>query len=746
MKRNNDILSMFQKHEAKVKKNGVSSSPSGNEAPVPSPPPAQPDVDVVQSPDVVSPLDIVVVAATDVNPTPAQIPLHSSKGSNSMPGSSSSGESVYNVELLPHDPGKRKPIASYPINEQDAVRRGFVAKGPCQPRNYNYPIRQLANRPRQFSLSWFDKYPWIEYSVERDAAFCFVCYLFKDKFKGANNSFVKDGWSNWNKCQRLNKHEGGVKSIHNQAQEKFNFFLKQESSIPNVLVKISREDMRLYIARLTHSLRCVRFILNQGLAFRGKYECEESSNKGNFLELLTWLAESNEEIDKIVLNNAPGNCQLKCPSIQKEIANFCASETTRHIIEELGDDHFSILADESSDASYKEQLALCLRYVDKQGRVCERFLGVIHVADTTSLSLKEAIESLLGDHDLTLTHVRGQGYDGASNMKGEIKGLKTLIMKESPSAYYIHCFAHQLQLVLVSLAKNNVGCGWFFDQVSQLLNVIGVSCKRHDMLRNVRAQELLEALEDGELESGRGLNQQMGLARPAETRWGSHYRTIVHIITLYSTMRKVLTKIGNDPAHKHDWLKIHGVLGALGSYELVFNAHLMLVILGYTDELSQSLQKRDQDIINAMYLVSMAKKKLQRMREDGWEDFHGTVNSFCKKYAIKVPQPTARYVPYARSPRCYPKQTIDDHYRREVYLGVVDSIRQELDNRFDEINMELLVCMSALNPVNSFAAYDRKKVLKLAEFYPYDFSQADLLRLSFQLDNFIDDMRMDDNS
>jgi hypothetical protein len=305
---------------------------------------------------------VVLAATTDVNPTPSAVQLESSNGSNAMPSSGSSG-SVYNVEHLPHDPGKRKPIASYPINEQEVVRRGFVAKGPCQPRKYNFPIREIQNRPRQFCLSWFDKYPWIEYSVEIDAAFCFVCYLFKDKSKGANNSFVNGGWSNWNKCQRLDKHEGGIKSIHNQAQEKYNFFLKQESSITNVVEKISREDKLLYIARLTHSLRCVRFILHQGLAFRGHDECLASSNKGNFLELLTWLAESNEEVDKIVLQNAPGNCQLKCPSIQKEIVGICASETTRHIIEELGDDHFSILADESSDASYKEQLALCLRYV-----------------------------------------------------------------------------------------------------------------------------------------------------------------------------------------------------------------------------------------------------------------------------------------------------------------------------------------------------------------------------------------------
>jgi hypothetical protein len=96
--------------------------------------------------------------------------------------------------------------------------------------------------------------------------------------------------------------------------------------------------------------------------------------------------------------------------------------------------------------------------------------------------LKSAIQSLLICYHLILTQIRGQGYDGASNMKGEIKGLKTLIMKESPNAYYIHCFAHQLQLVLVAVAKGNVGCATFFGQVSRLLNIIGVSCKRHDML------------------------------------------------------------------------------------------------------------------------------------------------------------------------------------------------------------------------------------------------------------------------
>jgi hypothetical protein len=59
--------------------------------------------------------------------------------------------------------------------------------------------------------------------------------------------------------------------------------------------------------------------------------------------------------------------------------------------------------------------------------------------------------------------------------------------------------------------------------------------------------------------------------------------------------------------------------------------------------------------------------------------------------------------------------------------------------------MELLSCMIALNPSNSFALFDDHKVRRLAEFYPNDFSSSDLLRFEIQLDNYIDDMRREDS-
>jgi hypothetical protein len=86
----------------------------------------------------------------------------------------------------------------------------------------------------------------------------------------------------------------------------------------------------------------------------------------------------------------------------------------------------------------KEQMAVVLRYVGKYGNVKERLVGLVHVKETTSKYLKSAIDALFVEYKLIFKQVRGQGYDGASNMRGEINGLQALIMRENNTAYYVH--------------------------------------------------------------------------------------------------------------------------------------------------------------------------------------------------------------------------------------------------------------------------------------------------------------------
>ncbi|WOL10055.1 zinc finger MYM-type protein 1-like [Canna indica] len=361
-----------------------------------------------------------------------------------------------------------------------------------------YPLKKVGRALRRFHSDWYKNYSWMKYSVDADAVFCLWCYLFKNETENiaGGDSFVNGGFYSWHKIDRYDKHIGLVRSAHNQAQIRCEDLMNEKCSIQTAYYKQYDQAKCEYRTRLTASIDVLRFLPHQGLAFRGHDESETSSNNGNFLELLSC----------VVLKNAPENNQLIDPIIQQDIISACAKETTKVIIDDLGDEYFSILVDESSDISQKEQLAICLRFVDRCGRVTEWFLGLVHVSDTNAVSLKISIFSLLLEHSLSPSRIRGQGYDEASNMKGEINGLKTLIMKKTPSAYYVHCFAHQLQLTLIAICSKNDDFVWLFKQLTNLLNVIGVSCKRKKMLRVKQAELVAEALCVGEIKSGSGLN------------------------------------------------------------------------------------------------------------------------------------------------------------------------------------------------------------------------------------------------
>ncbi|XP_049362010.1 uncharacterized protein LOC125826702 [Solanum verrucosum] len=51
------------------------------------------------------------------------------------------------------------------------------------------------------------------------------------------------------------------------------------------------------------------------------------------------------------------------------------------------------------------------------GFVMEAFIGLVHIKDTSALSLKKAIVDVLAHRSLALSNVHGQCYNGASNMQ-----------------------------------------------------------------------------------------------------------------------------------------------------------------------------------------------------------------------------------------------------------------------------------------------------------------------------------------
>jgi hypothetical protein len=103
----------------------------------------------------------------------------------------------------------------------------------------------------------------------------------------------------------------------------------------------------------------------------------------------------------MILENAHENHQMIAGAIQKDITNTAASKT----LEDLSESLFAILVNESCDISVKEQLIIVLRYVDKQGHVIERFLGIAYVSNTTTIELKKTIDLVLNRHNLSISRL-----------------------------------------------------------------------------------------------------------------------------------------------------------------------------------------------------------------------------------------------------------------------------------------------------------------------------------------------------
>jgi hypothetical protein len=81
-----------------------------------------------------------------------------------------------------------------------------------------------------------------------------------------------------------------------------------------------------------------------------------------------------------------------------------------------------------------------------------------------------------------------------------------------------------------------------------------------------------------------------------------------------------------------------GLVQIMESFSFVFIMKLMLQILRITNDLSLLLQRKDQNIVQAMSLVADVKSCLMNLRAHGWEPLFEDAKTFCNKNDISVPK------------------------------------------------------------------------------------------------------------
>jgi hAT family C-terminal dimerisation region len=327
-------------------------------------------------------------------------------------------------------------------------------------------------------------------------------------------------------------------------------------------------------------------------------------------------------------------------------------------------------------------------------------------------------------------------------MKGELNGLQALFLKECPYAYYVHCYAHRLQLVLVAASKDVVPVWQFFEKLNYITNVVDNSAKRHDELHNAQVVELARMLAIDEIETGKGANQICTLKRPGDTRWGTHLSSISNLMKMFNAVRSVLHNIGADASASSVRAEADVAFNHLVDFEFVFVLCMMKEVLEIAEILSQALQKKSQDLVNAVHLVSSTRVLLQKMRENGWEIFFGKLVKFCESHGINVPNMDETYILRGGRARRQPDHFIKERYFRvEIFLVTIDTQLQELNYRFNEKVMDLLSLSATLVPKNNFRSFNVGDICCMVEkYYPRDFTQQERYGLEQQLHHFTVDI------
>jgi len=204
---------------------------------------------------------------------------------------------------------------------------------------------------------------------------------------------------------------------------------------------------------------------------------------------------------------------------------------------------------------------------------------------------------------------------------------------------------------------------------------------------------------------------------------------------MWDSIIEVLSVIHDDQRNPS---RAGGLVHTMESFSFVFIMKMMLQILRITSDLSSLLQKKDQNIVEAMSLVIDVKARLVNLRSEGYEPLLDEAKEFCCENDIPIPNMEDNVPRFGRSRKGGRNNITQDHYFRvDTFYATIDAITIEFDHRFNEVSSELLTCFACLDPRESFSKFDVNKLARLTEIYLDDFSFDDRKKIKDQLQTFL---------
>ena len=348
----------------------------------------------------------------------------------------------------------------------------------------------------------------------------------------------------------------------------------------------------------------IKTIGRVGIALRGprddsKYhpdvgEPSSLGGLGNFVELVNLtIRQENKNLEERLKTCSSRETYIS-KTTQNILLSCCSDAITETVIKGVNDaQYFSILCDEASDASNKEQLFFCLRYVGKNGEICKEFLKLVHCKSGLNGKdlFKEVLDTLI-EPGLGLKNCPRQSYDGAWAVNGVVNGLAAVILKENEKALYTHCANHRLSLAISTSCK--------ITRIRNLMNTI----KEITYFFNfspIRPENLQLIIKNAS--QNKGKTKVFDVCR---TRWVSRIDgldvfedTLTYIVKTFEYFCLTLdSNVNRDTVAKAQVLLNH-----VTNFNFIVTLVVTRKVFDYTHSVTELLQAKSNDIVKGFDLI-----------------------------------------------------------------------------------------------------------------------------------------------
>ncbi|XP_075232954.1 zinc finger MYM-type protein 1-like isoform X2 [Lycorma delicatula] len=422
---------------------------------------------------------------------------------------------------------------------------------------------------RSFNSEWYQQKSWLCGCEVKNALFCFPCLLF-----GGDVTWTKDGFRNINKMkEKTEKHEKSKKHVDNvlslslletvSIKEKLSEAYRLSISEHNVKVKKNREI-------LSKVIDCIFYCGNFETPLHVHDEKDDSVNPWVFRGLVNFAS----KLDSDLKNHLEASEVFKGVSetIQNEILDCLLQIYHEEIRTEIRKASFvAIMADDTTDVSEHTQMVLVLRYV-LNGEIFERFWGFFipenQTADGISKCVLEQLDIILQGNEQKLI---AQTFDGANVMKGKKAGVQAKIKAVYSNAHFIHCYAHQLNLIMRNAASIARNARIFFSNILAIPTFFSRSPQRVAILKK---------------------HMNLSIPHPSSTSWDFDIQTINRVHENLQPLKNCLTEIQSTSNADQTIAEATGILKYLNDDNFKFWLELFHQIMPHVEIIYNQMQSQ----------------------------------------------------------------------------------------------------------------------------------------------------------